>query len=173
MKSLHPLAKVGIVFLGLIAAFAAAWVAVYLRQLATDTREALAASGMYAAGDMFLGIGVFGILALVPIGLTLCWLRPVARFWSALVWTAMIFAVSGFLALAANMAATTSTGGWIFFAQARVGLMPLSALALFTCALFAPLARHRWLLLAAAFTDGVIFSGIVLTKLVLPHLGGR
>ncbi len=170
VKPLPASGKVGIIFLGFVVAFAVAWVAVELRQLATQGPDAQAASGMYAGGDMILGIGVFGMCALLPVGLALYWLRSVARFWSTLVSAAMIFAVSGFLAVLANMAASPSTGGWIFLAQARVGLMPLTSPALLLCALFAPRPRDRWLLLAAAVTDAAIFGGILFVKVVLPRL---
>jgi hypothetical protein len=50
--------------------------------------------------------------------------------------------------------------------------MPLSALALLTCAVFAPQTRHRWLLLAAAIADGAWFAGLLLFKIALPRLGG-
>jgi hypothetical protein len=168
----RPSAKVGIVFLGLVLALVVAWVAVFLRQLATQGPAAQASAGMYAFGDLMLGVAVFGVLAVVPIALALYWLRPVALFWSALLWGALLFALTGIGALAANHWATPSTGSWIFLAQVRVGLMPLSALALVTCALFAPRPRHRWLLLAAAFTDGAIFAGVLFVKVALPHLGG-
>lgn len=127
---------------------------------------------MYGFGDLLLGVAVFGVLALAPVGLALYWLRPVARFWSVLQWGAIIFALTGFLAVAVNHWATTALGGWLFLANARFGLMPLSALALLICALFAPQARQRWLLLAAAITDGALFAGVLLVKVVLPGLGG-
>ena len=44
------------------------WV-LYLWQLSTQHASAQASSGMYAAGDVFLFIGVFGALALIPTGL--------------------------------------------------------------------------------------------------------
>ena len=45
--------------------------------------------------------------------------------------------------------------------------MPLSALALATCALFAPAMRLRMILLGAAVLDGALFAGVVLFKVVL------
>jgi hypothetical protein len=85
----------------------------------------------------------------------------------------MLFAPTGLWSLAVIVWAGHSPSIWLLLAQARFGLMPLTALALLTCALFAPRTRHRWLLLAAAVTDGAIFTGVVLVKFVLPGLGGR
>jgi len=170
---MRPWAKVGVVCLGLAVAFLLACLAVFLRQLAIPGPDLQASSGMHAFGDLLFGIAVFGLLALIPIGLTLYWLRPVARFWSVLGGAAVLSALSGVLALAANMASRDSTSGWIFLTDARVGLMPLNALNLAACALFAPRIRVRWLLLAAAASDGAIFTGVVLVKFVLPALGQR
>ena len=170
---MRPWAKVGIVCLGLAAAFFLACLAAFLRELAMQGPDVQAASGLYAFGDLLFGLAVFGLLALVPIGLALYWLRPVTRFWSVLAGAAVLSALSGVLALAANMWLHDDTSGWIFLAEARVGLMPLNALMLVTCALFAPKFRHRWLLLSAAFSDGAIFTGVVLVKFVLPVLGRR
>jgi hypothetical protein len=168
---MRPWAKVGVVCLGLAAAFILSCLAVFLRQFAISGPDLQASSGMHAFGDLLFGIAVFGLLALIPISLTLYWLRPVARFWSILAGAAVLSALTGIFALAANMAAQDSTGGWIFLAEARVGLMPLNALNLAACALFAPRVAHRWLLIAAAVSDGAIFTGVFLVKLVLPALG--
>src|SRR4051812_47540036 len=109
---MRPSAKAGVVVLGLVLAFVAAWVAVDLRQRATQGPDAQASAGMYAFGDLVLGVGVFGVLALIPAALALVWLRPVARFWSALVAGALLFALIGVLALAASVVAKASTNHW-------------------------------------------------------------
>jgi hypothetical protein len=171
VKPLRPPVKVGIVFLGLILALAIAWCAVGVRQLLGNLTDQQTYGGMYAFGDLLLGIAVFGVLALVPLGLAFYWLRPVAWFWSALLWGATVYAATGFVAVAVNHYATTTLGGWLFLANARFGLMPLSALALLACALFAPQARQRWLFLAAALSDGIIFTTVLVVKFFLPRLG--
>ena len=91
MSAPHPTARAGIVFVGLVVAFAAAWVAVEVRQRLTQGPAAQASSGMDAAGDLMLGVAVFGLLALVPVGLGLFWLRSVAWFWPLLTGSALLF----------------------------------------------------------------------------------
>lgn len=161
MKTPGPAAKVGIVVLGLIVAFAIAWVAVYFRERATQGPATQASSGMYAEGDAMLGVAVFGVLALIPLALAMFWLRPVAWFWSALVRFALFFAASGIFAVIISAAMKTSRNSWLFLAHARIGIMPLTALALLACACFAPKPRDRWTLLATGVCDGVLFAGIL------------
>jgi len=173
MNTLRLPAKIGAVALGLVVAFAVAWIAVEVRQRTTQGPDAQASAGMYAFGDLLLGVAVFGVIALLPLALGLYWLRPVARFWSALVGGALLFAMTGILALAAGLIAGGSTSSWLLLAHVRFGLMPLSALALLACALFAPQPRQRWLLLVSAMSDGIIFVGVVLVKFVLPHFTGN
>lgn len=172
MSALRPSAKVGIVFAGFVVAFAIAWLAVEVRQRATQGPDAQAASGMYAAGDAMLGVAVFGVVALVPIALALYWLRPVARFWSALVVGAVVVQLTGWTALAATILAIHSQSMWIFWALVRIGLMPLIALTLVTCALFAPKPQHRALLVATGIADGLLFAGVVFVKFLWPRFGG-
>jgi hypothetical protein len=173
MVALRPSARVGTVLLGFVVALVLAWVAVMLRQRATQSAEAQASSGMYAFGDFVLGVAVFAAVAVVPTGLALAWLRPVAWFWSVTVGTAMLWTFTGCLALVAAIAASGSTPPWLSGAHARIGIMPLSALAFGTTALFAPRLRHRWLLLATALTDAALFAGVVFVKFILPALSGR
>ena len=147
-----------------------AWGAILVRQRFNSGPDALASSGMLAFGDLLFGVAVFALVAVFPLGLSLYWLRAVPRFWSTLGVTAMIRAVSGLVALGACVAAGDAASGWILLAQFRIGVMPLNALALATCSLFAPQMRQRWLLLTAAFSDGAIFTGVVLMNFILPTL---
>lgn len=144
--------------------------AVYLRQLATQGPVAQASSGMYAAGDAMLGVAVFGMLFLVPLALALYWLRPVPRFWLGLQGAAILFALTGWLTVALFLADPGAQSLWMILALVRFALMPLTALALLLCTVFAPQKRQRWLLLGAAITDGGIFAGVVIVHFVLPTL---
>lgn len=165
MNALRPLAKVGIVLLGLGVAAVIAGVAVAVRDHFFQVPAVEKAGGMYAFGNLLAGIAVFGVAALVPIALALYWLRPVERFWSAVTAAASAWAVTSLVALAVNRWFSQTPSVGMFLAQARVGIMPLTALALLTCAVFAPLARHRWLLASAATADGLIFIGVGLVLL--------
>ena len=69
-------------------------------------------------------------------------------------------AVTGFISLAVNTWSGQHLSVRLLLAQARFGIMPLAALALLTCAVFAPLPRQRWLLASAAAADGLIFIGV-------------
>ena len=168
MQLLRPVTKAGIVLGGFGAAFVVAGVAVYIRQILTDGPEAQASSGMYAGGDMLLGMAVFGVLGLLPLGLALYWLRPVTRFWDVLVSAAVAYALTGPMALLLSGSLRASVGNWAILGDIRFVTMPVSALALGTCSLFAPSARLRWFLLGAAVLDAVLFAGVVLVRFVLP-----
>src|SRR5262249_37898634 len=91
--------KIGIVVVGYILAFIAAWVATTIRIAVTSGPDAQASSGMYAAGDAMLFVAVFGICALVPTGAVLLFLRPYRRFWRALAAAGVCVAVTGVTAV--------------------------------------------------------------------------
>jgi hypothetical protein len=126
-------------------------------------------SGMQAFGDLLLGVAVFGALALVPLSIGLYWLRPVARVWPVLSWSAVFYAMTGLLALAASGRLRALAGNLALLSDARIGIMPLSALVLLAAGLLAPQPRWRWMLAGAALLDGAIFSGVALVHFVLPH----
>lgn len=161
MTALRPSAKVGIIFLGLVVAAVIAWVAVDISQRMSHVPAAERAGAMYAFGDMLFGVAVFGVAALVPIGLALYWLRPVGKFWVILSRLAIVWALTGFIAIAINHWSMPPMGWWTLLGNVRFGLMPLTALALVAAALFAPLAHFRWTLAAAAACDGLAFVGVV------------
>lgn len=166
-------ARIGIVIGGFVAALAGAWIAILVRQYFTSGPDALATSGMHAFGDFVLGVAVFAALALVPAALGLYWLRPVDKFWSAFAWSALLYALTGPLAVVASMSIENSTGGWtLLLSVTRIGLMPLSAMAFLMCAILAPQKRERWLLVVSAIVDAAVVAGLVLVKFVLPRLAG-
>ena len=170
VQPLRPSAKAGIVAGGFAAALVVAWVAVDIRQRLTQGPEAQASAGMYAFGDLMMGVAVFGLLSLLPLALGLYWLRSHAPFWSAFARGAVLFALTGPLALVVSGWLSQSAGNWVFLAHARIGLMPLTTLALLTCGLVAPQPKPRWILIGAALLEGGIFAGVVLVHFVLPGL---
>ena len=81
---MKPSRRVGVVAAGYLAAFLVACAAVGVRLATRSGPDAQASSGMYAFGDALLFTGVFGVLALLPTGAALFFLRPYRRFWVAL-----------------------------------------------------------------------------------------
>ena len=71
---MNALAKIGWVTGGYLLACLAAYAVTYAYQALTQNAAAQASAGMYAFGDLFLFLGVFGILALFPTGLALYFL---------------------------------------------------------------------------------------------------
>jgi len=165
MPPLRPAVKIGIVLTGFVIALVVALVAMGIR---AQLNAADPSQGMQAFGDMVLGMVVLTVLALLPLGFGLYWLRPVTRFWTVLASVAAGYALTGPLALLVSGPLRLALGNWALFGDIRIGTMPLSALALATCALFAPSRRLRVILLGAAFLDGAIFAGVILFRFVLP-----
>ena len=146
------------VLAGYAVALAAAWIAVDIRQQHTQGADAQASAGMYAFGDLMLGCGVFGLIAIVPTALALYFLRGYERFWNGLAVLALVFAVTGPV-VGAALALTSAWRG----APAFLGLVaaygvlrllpgPLLALMFLLAAGIAAFPRaRRWL-----FTAGLI-----------------
>ena len=153
-----------IVLWSLVAALAGAVGAVLIRQHVTAADPS---QGMQAFGDLLFGVLVFSVLGLLPLGLALHWLRPVPRFWAVLGPGTIIYAATGPLALLTG-SRLAAAGPWALLNAARIGTMPLSALLLATCLVFAPTTRLRWLFATTAFLEGATFSGIVIVKIILP-----
>ncbi|HVS50711.1 MAG TPA: hypothetical protein VHD62_00040 [Opitutaceae bacterium] len=163
MIALRPSAKIGIVCFGCAAALVLGCVSVSVRHWLLPLPPEEANGGMAAFGDLLQAIAVAGVVAVVPLALALYWLRAVERFWTSLQRGAALFAATGVLALLAFVVGRKSPGGWLLVSMARIGVMPLCALALATCAAFAPQPRQRWWLFAAAVSDAAMFLGYLLT----------
>ena len=98
---MKPIFKVALVAGGYVAAFLMASAVVAIRVANTSGPDAQAASGMYAFGDAFLFVAVFGVAALVPTGAALFFLRPYRRFWIVLSALGLAVAVTGIAAAVA------------------------------------------------------------------------
>jgi hypothetical protein len=165
MLTPRPVTKIGLVVAGFSAAVALAWGATHLRQ---SLNAADPSQGMQAFGDLVLGVAVFSTFATVPGGLALYWLRPVTRFWRVLVAIALVSSATGLVALLLSGPLRSGLGNWALLGDIRFALLPVTSLAWAMCVLFAPAARLRWIFLATAFTDGLLFAGVVLVKFFLP-----
>jgi hypothetical protein len=167
--------KILVVCGGWVAAFLIGCASVAVRHWLFPLPPEVANGGMAAFGDLLQVIAVSAVVALGPLGLMLYWLRPVEQFWTSLRWSAVIFAATGWVALlvfAVGRSAPGQMNNWLLAAMARIGLMPLNALAGATCALFAPAARPRAWLVVAAFSDAVTFLGYLAVSGALASLFG-
>jgi hypothetical protein len=115
---------------------------------------------MFAFGDSVLFVAVFGVLALVPTGGALYFLRPYQRFWIVLSRLCLAVAVTGLTAVilfAAGRHATTSPlAMWAGLSMLRILVAPLLALAFLVCALLTPHRSPRLALLAATAMEAVV-----------------
>jgi hypothetical protein len=91
--------KLGIVVAGYVLAMVASTVTVMLydrRFTAADNQQM---GGMIAGGEMMLGFAVFMMVALVPTGLGVWFVRRNRTFWSLFTTTALAFAIIGLAAV--------------------------------------------------------------------------
>lgn len=169
MQPLRPWTKAGIVAGGCVAAVLLACLAVWVRVRLTGGADAPASSGMFAFGDLLLGLAVFAAVAGVPFGLALYWLRPVALFWTLLAAAAVVFALTGPVGVLVSLSPyPDSFVGPV--GMLRVWLMPPAALTLGLCGLFAPRGKPRWILIVAGLTEGVIAAAYLFAFFLMPQL---
>ena len=90
--------KLGIVVGGYAIAFAASWLAAMLYDRGFSPADSQAMGGMIAAGSTMFGGAVFVVVALIPTGLGLIFLRQSRAFWSAVSVASLSFAIAGLLA---------------------------------------------------------------------------
>jgi len=156
-RGLKPFTKVAVVAGGYIAAFLVASAAVAIRMATTSGPDAQASSGMYAFGDAFLFVAVLVVVALVPTGAALFFLRPYRRFWIGVAALGLAVALTGVTAgilFAVGRHATASPiAMWAGLAVLRILMAPLLALTFLVCALFSPDRVPRIALLTATVME--------------------
>jgi hypothetical protein len=152
--------KVTVIAGGYVAAFLMASAAVAIRMASTWGPDAQAASGMYAFGDSVLFVAVFGVLALVPTGGALYFLRPYRRFWMVLSLLCLAVAVTGptaaILFAAGRHATPSPLATWAGLSVLRILVAPLLALTFLVCALLTPHRSPRVAFLAATAMEAVV-----------------
>ena len=153
--------KVTLVAGGYVAAFLAASAAVAIRMAATSGPDAQAASGMYAFGDSVVFVAVFGVLALVPTGGALYFLRPYQRFWMVLSLSCLAVAVTGLsaailFAFGRHATPPSPLAMLAGLSVLRILVAPLLALTFLVCALFTPHRSPRLTLLAATAMETAV-----------------
>ncbi len=152
--------KVGLVAAGWVAAIVAGFVAAWLDDLRVRALPYDTSGGMYAGGEMLAGLAGFLIIGLVPVFLTLWFLRRNHPFWNGLAVASVAFAAVGLLAVVTTRAIVPSSGA----GGVLLGLLGLAQLLgvplwLFGCALFAFLAPTRFArrsLVAAAAIEAIV-----------------
>jgi len=155
------LLKVGLVAAGYAAAFLIASAAVAVRVATTSGPDAQASNGMYAFGDAFLFLAVFSVLALVPTGAALFFLRPYPRFWAVLSVFGLGVAATGLAAavlfgIGRHATSPSPLAEWAGFSVLRILVAPLVALAFFVCAVLSPRRSARVALLVAAAAEVMV-----------------
>ncbi len=167
VRARKPLLKVGVVAAGYVVAFLTASAAVAIRLATTSGPDAQAASGMYAFGDLILFVAVFGVVALVPTGAALFFLRPYRPFWTVLAVFGLGVAVTGLTAAAVfaigRHATSSPIATWASFSVLRIMVAPLLALTSLVCAVLSPYRFPRFAFLAATAADGAVsaYAGFV------------
>ena len=160
---------------GYVAAFLVASAAVAIRMATTSGPDAQAASGMYAFGDSVLFVAFFGVLALVPTGAVLYFLRPYRRFWMVLSRVCLAVAVTSPMAailfVIGRHATSSLLATWAGYSVLRILVAPLLALTFLVCALFTPDRSPRFVFLAATAMETVVtaYAGAVWFVVVFLH----
>lgn len=176
---MKPAVKAGLVATGYLVAFSVASAAVAIRVASTSGQVAQASSGMYAFGDAYLFVVIFGLLALLPTGAGLYFLRPYRRFWIALSTLAMAVASTGaaavvLFAVGRQAAQPSPLAAWAALSVLRILLAPVLTPGFLVVALFAPHRSPRRALLAAVVVElaVVAYAGFVwFLPLLLDRVG--
>ncbi|HEY7643138.1 MAG TPA: hypothetical protein VH814_25645 [Steroidobacteraceae bacterium] len=160
--------KIGLVAAGYIGGLLIAAAVVAIRVANTSGPEAQASSGMYAFGDAVLFVAVFGVLALVPTGAALYWLRPYQRFWTVVSVLGLGVAITGAAAatlflVGRSAESPSSLAAWAAFSVLRILLAPVLTPVYLVGAFFTPYRTPRIVLLAAAAVEAsvVAFAALV------------
>jgi hypothetical protein len=163
-----PALRIGSVAAGYLGAFVVASVAVAIRVARTSGPDAQASSGMYAFGDSYLFIAVFGVLALVPTGAALYLLRPYRRFWSVLSGLGVCIALTGvaaatLFALGRQAVAPSTLATWADVSVLRILLAPILTPAFLVVAVLTPHRAPRFALLSATALElaVVVYASII------------
>jgi hypothetical protein len=153
---MNRLGRIALVLGGYAVALLAATAAVAVWQMRTSGPDVQAMAGMYAFGDFAHFVGVFGVLALVPTGFGLYFLRSCGKFWAPLSVVSLAIAMTSPVGVSivplAHVLRLRGPGweiaGGLGFLRAMGA--PLLAGGFFVGALVAPARRPRRALVAAA-----------------------
>ena len=160
--------KIAVVAAGYLTAFLFASAAVAIRVANTSGPDAQASSGMYAAGDAMLFVGVFGVVGVIPTGVALFFLRPCRRFWTVLATLALGVAVTSlsapvFFAIGRHVTAPSPLAAWAGLSVLVILIAPLLALGFLVGTVLAPYRVPRLTLLAATAAEAAVtaYGGLI------------
>ena len=155
--------KLGIVLAGYAVAAIVSGVAVGIYDRRFTPADNQAMGGMIAGGEMIYGAGVFALVALLPTGLALWFLRRSRRSWSVFSLSCLAFAVIGLASVLTPLVVRPTVASQvpaleIIFLVSLVQMLgsPLWVASFGVFALLAPARDLRWRLLAAAAIEVVI-----------------
>ena len=134
----------------------------------TSGADAQASSGMYAFGDSYLFIVVFGLLAVVPTGAALYLLRPYRAVWVVVSALGVAVALTGAAAallfiIGRHAVAPSPLATWAGFYVLRILVAPVFAPTFLVLALLSPHRSSRFALLAATVVELAVsaYAGLV------------
>lgn len=169
------LLKLGVVLAGYATALLLTCGFFYVRELLMPQDASQASTGMQAFADLFVFLGMFGGLSLIPTGLALFFLRKSLRFWTVFSILCLAFACTGPVAA---VFVQSSCGILEFFKIPRILGAPLFCLAFLISAVIAPrrnvppaaTARSsRPLFLVAAAIEAAVSAYAFLCLVILQH----
>jgi hypothetical protein len=167
--------KVTLVAGGYILAVLVAIAAVALHTAMSNVAGGQASGGMSAFGDTVLFMGVFGVVALIPTGAALFFLRPYLLFWKLLSALGLVVAAMGVTAAilhAVGRNATVSPLATLAgLSVLRILVSPILALAFFVCAALSPHRVPRLAFFTAAAMEAAVsvYGGAVWIAFQLHH----
>lgn len=172
---MKPLAKVGLVAGGYVAAFliALAIAALYIAVANRTGRQA--SGGMSAFGDSILFLGVFALASVPATAVGLFFLRPYPLFWRAWSIAAGLIAataVAAAVAYAIERAAgpAVAARGWASYATFRILAAPMFGLLFLVSGLFAPRRSARFVLLSAFVAEAAAFGVFAVSLIRWPKI---
>jgi hypothetical protein len=153
--------KIALVAGGYVVAFLIASAIVALRVATTSGPASQASSGMHAFGDALLFVAAFGVIALVPTGAVLYFLKGYHRFWKVLSLLGLAVAVTGVVAavlfaVGRHLSPPSPLAIWSGWAVLRILVAPLLALAFIVCAFMSPAHPSRLMLLTATALEAAV-----------------
>jgi hypothetical protein len=152
-----PIKRVSLLAGGYVVCFLIASAAVAIR---ASSASGQASSGMYGFGDALLFLGVFGLLALVPTGIGLYFLRPYPGFWKLLATAGIGIAATGVTAVIVYSIGrhelATPLATWAGVSVIRIIVSPLLVLSFLVCGCLSPHRPSRFAFLTATLLEAVV-----------------